>query len=151
MARLRLWEAGWKVFAANPITGVGIGNFSVQVEQKSAEGTIIRVANEPKSIFISWLAERGLAGGSLFAMFAISIFVMVRRSLPSSIGVATAAAWISLFAAGMVDTLIGPPNRYVGNCAFGVLIGLTSMLSTSRATSACAHAETEERLPVKLP
>ncbi len=149
MARLRLWEAGWKVFAANPITGVGIGNFSVQVEQKSAEGAIIRVANEPKCIIISWLAERGLAGGALFAMFVISIFITVRRSLPSSIGAATAAAWISLFAAGMVDTLIGPPNRYVGNCAFGVLIGLTSMLGKTPATATCSYAGIEERLAVK--
>jgi len=149
MARLRQWDAGWKAFAAHPITGVGVSNFTLQVEQKSTEGAIVNVVNEPKSIFISWLAERGLAGGALFAMFVISIVIAVRWSSPSIIGAAIAAAWISLLAAGMVDTLIGPANRYVGNCVFGMLIGMTSMLRRSPETTPYIDAGTEERLAVK--
>jgi len=72
--RTALWTVAWRMVEAEPLTGVGIGNFPVRsvdfLVQPGALGSdiyVIRVPLEAHNIYLQLLAETGLVGFLLFA------------------------------------------------------------------------------------
>jgi O-antigen ligase len=77
--RATIWKVGWRMFEANPVQGVGAGNFP-----KAALKYVVRPGQAPRSdrlisepavahnTYLSVLAELGLVGGGLF--FALILF-----------------------------------------------------------------------------
>lgn len=74
--RSTLWLVGWRMFESHPLTGVGVGNFSVSsVHYVSEPGTITRadlIVDTPlptHNVYLQLLAELGIPG--LVAFLAI--------------------------------------------------------------------------------
>lgn len=131
-SRTLLWQEGWKNFLNHPLTGNGINSFqSLVVDKKANHNVVVHAIDEPKNLFLYWLDEIGVGAAFLFAFFAWAIFATVRQSLPNRFSAATAAAWAGFLVTGLVDTPFGPPERYVGNCCFGMLLCVTILLPKS--------------------
>ena len=128
ISRLAMMKSGWTTFVHHPIAGAGIDSFRASWSTRRGESEIHNVVNDPKNLYLYWLAERGIVGGLLFVLFAWTIYVLVRRSLVSPLAISTGAAWIGLLVAGLVDTPFGPSDRYVGNYCFGFLLGCSVWL-----------------------
>ena len=64
MERLELWKAGWKVFLAHPLFGVGTGDVydvhqkMLREMQSPLEGKNLHIHNQ----YITWLASFGIFG-----------------------------------------------------------------------------------------
>jgi O-antigen ligase len=72
--RTALWTVAWRMVEAEPVTGVGIGNFPlrsvdflVQPGGLSNDSFVIREPLEAHNIYLQLLAETGLVGFLLFA------------------------------------------------------------------------------------
>jgi O-antigen ligase len=76
--RTALWTVGWRIVAADPLTGVGIGNFPIEsidyLERPGALPQDQYVVSEPlevHNIYLQNLAEIGLVGFLLFAAIIV--------------------------------------------------------------------------------
>ncbi len=72
--RVVLWTAALKAFLANPLTGIGIGNFKV-VDQILPEVRLAPVwyyigGMSPHNVVLHWLAETGLPGATALLWLA---------------------------------------------------------------------------------
>jgi len=131
-SRVRLWQEGWEKFVSHPLTGNGIGSFQSPVITQNSNYLSFNNIDEPKNNFLYWLDALGIGGAFLLTFFALAIYMIIKKSLPHSLSVATAAAWAGFFMAGLFDTPFGPPQRYVGACCFGLLLGITASLPEFR-------------------
>lgn len=63
--RLNLWETGWHMWQAEPITGIGSNNYKRVYAQYAsrAEDPFIYHPTHSHHIYVEWLAETGLVGG----------------------------------------------------------------------------------------
>jgi O-antigen ligase len=116
--RLQIWSRGVGYMLANPLLGVGPGNFAV------AEGTLSPMAarqqfgigvrwNAPHNSFIQIGAELGFPGLALYIAILVSSFVALRRagdlrpSLTASlIGFVVGSFFLSLAYSEMLYTLV---------------------------------------------
>lgn len=75
--RLHLWETGWHMWQAEPVTGIGSNNFKRAYQQYAtrADDPFVINPTHTHNIYVEWLAETGLLGG--MALLAI-IFLCVR-------------------------------------------------------------------------
>jgi O-antigen ligase len=71
--RTDIWTVGWRMFEANPVLGVGAGNFrTASVHYLLEPGALLRddlILDNPKTahnIYLQELSELGLVGGVLF-------------------------------------------------------------------------------------
>ncbi len=78
--RLRLWQAGVKMFEDNPVLGVGPGNFRPQYAYKYGLKEPDGTAWAPHSIYIQALSELGLAGSLAFLTMAALLFRINSRT-----------------------------------------------------------------------
>jgi len=124
-----LWKAGWNTFVVHPVTGVGLGRFSILTrEVRGPEKTLsVHGQEDPRNLYLHWLAELGLAGGFLLALMIWTVTSIIRHAKRQPDTAAFSAAWIGLLIMGLFDTPFGPPAKFVGNCAFGLLLGVTAL------------------------
>jgi O-Antigen ligase len=92
--RYDLWRVAWKEFSSAPAVGVGAGSypFDYYVERKTVRNT-----SDPHSLPLKLLAETGIVGALLFAVFLGSLVWAVVagwRSVPREARI-TAAAFAS--------------------------------------------------------
>jgi O-antigen ligase len=87
--RTTIWQVAWRAFEANPIEGVGAGNFQqASIHYLLRPGTLARsdqiIADKPKVVHNSYLeaaAELGAVGFLLFALIVgFSLLSMIRAS-----------------------------------------------------------------------
>jgi O-antigen ligase len=86
--RSDIWKVGWRMVEANPIQGVGIGNFSnTSIHYLLAPGSIKRdefIVDDPKvahNVYLEVLAEVGIPGLLAFvAVLLFSLFCTVRAA-----------------------------------------------------------------------
>ncbi len=65
-SRPLLWSCAWRLFAANPLSGVGLGAFSWRLPDVLAEtGDRLPARDNPGSAYVQALAETGLLGALL--------------------------------------------------------------------------------------
>ena len=77
--RTDVWRVGWRMVEAHPVEGVGAGNFGTASLHYLARPGILRTATEivesPKvahNLYLSFLAEFGVVGLSLFLIVVVS-------------------------------------------------------------------------------
>lgn len=77
--RTNIWIVGWEIVKSNPLTGVGLQNFSARFEDyidkaglRGAYG--VYPGRDPHSIFLSVQAELGIVGLLVFLIFLWAIF-----------------------------------------------------------------------------
>jgi O-antigen ligase len=88
-SRLTLWQVGWRMVEANPIKGVGVGNYQpasvdyVLEPGESQRSDAVIDANQPAhNTYLHILAELGVIGFSLFAgvlIFSVACTVRAAR------------------------------------------------------------------------
>jgi probable O-glycosylation ligase (exosortase A-associated) len=78
--RLDLWAAGVQMFLANPLTGVGIGNFPVVYRTRFRPDISIYEAVAPHNIFVQAGSELGLPGLLCLLSGIVLIFVVNGRT-----------------------------------------------------------------------
>jgi len=76
--RTDIWRVGWRMVEAHPLTGVGVGNFSVStidyLLRPGATKRAVYIVDEPKvahNIYLEVLAELGLPGLVLFLVIVL--------------------------------------------------------------------------------
>lgn len=72
--RLTYWNVGWRMFLANPISGVGLGNFGPAYPRYQYFGAAD--VKEAHNGFLQIFSETGLIGGLLFTAFWAIILVV---------------------------------------------------------------------------
>jgi tetratricopeptide (TPR) repeat protein len=104
--RYDYWRIAWNVWRANPIVGVGAGNYDrPYFAQRSTTEDIL----QPHSIELQTLAELGLIGLALLAVFVAGLVGGVRRArrdtTPAAAGILVAAlgATVAWFTQTSVD------------------------------------------------
>jgi O-antigen ligase len=99
--RVLLYEAGWSIFRAHPVAGLGLGSFRMAFPDVAAEslGHPVKASDHPPSLYLGTLAESGLAGGILLALLLLGLARGAGRALgfgagqgPGRLGDAAAAA-----------------------------------------------------------
>ena len=84
--RLLSWQWGWEQFLANPVFGIGLGNFRSAVAAAVAAGTlppILTTFGGLHNLFIDHLTTTGLVGTVAMLAFwvgALGHFIVARRS-----------------------------------------------------------------------
>lgn len=132
-ARMAQMLGGWQAFCSAPLLGVGVGQIAIEVWTTEGGVHSQQVLNDPKNEVLHWLAERGVVGGVLLALFAWSVWATLRSRLTDPFAVACLCAWVGLMGAGLVDTPFGQTLRYSGNWCFGLLLGFTAALARGKA------------------
>jgi hypothetical protein len=72
-ARPALWRAAWHLLLRHPIEGGGMGAFSWTLPDLTAGESRLAMRDNPGSAYVQALAETGLAGGFLTALFVLSL------------------------------------------------------------------------------
>jgi len=80
--RLRIWNAGWRMFLDHPLLGVGFGQFPTAYGSKYS-GVAHGAWMNPHNLFLQVLCETGVMGVVFFGMFIWRIFQVNRRLLNS--------------------------------------------------------------------
>lgn len=73
--RLPIWRSGWKVFLANPIIGVGLGNFADAVTKPLGHSIVAH------NTLLSVATESGVVGFALFYGAILVVFAGASRAL----------------------------------------------------------------------
>ena len=134
--RRALWAQAWSVFRQHPLSGVGAGALALPVVKRAwgrANASRTEIHHEPNNLLLLWLAERGIVGGIVFALYmaVIAYTIQQARSWPGTADAAAGlgAVWIAYLVASLFDTPFGTAFRYSGNVLFGLLLGTTLLLS----------------------
>jgi len=80
--RNEIWRASWKMFAAHPIVGVGLGGYWVAItEFHDASGEM--TPQEAHNDYLELLSSGGLLGLAIGTWFAVSLFRRAKENLGS--------------------------------------------------------------------
>jgi len=122
--RVRLIEASLKMFSENPITGVGLGNFSVVVREMCKKGELNNAQcsaampqRDAHNFIFGFLAETGIVGLiSLIIFFGFLIRILI--SSGDKLG-------ISVFTLSIFMSLLHPPvffTRFMGPLVWYIIL-----------------------------
>lgn len=99
--RTDIWSVGFEIIQSSPITGIGFANFPVAFTAdviRAAGVGLIRVGSGPHNVVIGSLAELGVIGTALLALFMVPLLLQ-RGHGPNAVVVQAALASL------MVDAL----------------------------------------------
>jgi putative inorganic carbon (HCO3(-)) transporter len=100
-SRNEIWRTTWKMFAAHPIVGVGMGGYWTAVPAfHNASGYL--TPQEAHNDYLELLASGGLVGLALAIWFGVVVFSRTRKNL-------------------------GSPNRFRRAACFGATIGIAGV------------------------
>ncbi len=95
--RLTYWKVAARIFAANPLLGVGLGNFHAAYPQYQYLGA--GDVREAHNAFLQPFVETGLAGGLLFLAFSVVLAVRAVRGVRRAPDAGARWAALGLFTA----------------------------------------------------
>lgn len=150
--RVRAWQAGWAMFKANPITGMGAGNFTFAAGSEYWPGPGKKIWLNAHSLPLKALGDLGLLGTTAFIFMVVTLFKLngqLRRKLkdselPSILRYFPAACTFSL----MVLIFAGYTNHNLYRNTWFMLAatsGAMQLLLETRARAGQSTA-TEERI-----
>lgn len=91
-SRNQMWKATWQMFAAHPITGVGLGGYWVAIPTfHDASG--LMTPQEAHNDYLELLASGGLVGTALAVWFLIVVIGRIRTNLQINNGFERAAVF----------------------------------------------------------
>ncbi|MGB8214201.1 MAG: O-antigen ligase family protein [Anaerolineales bacterium] len=116
--RYGLWQAGWRMFLAYPIQGVGIGRFQDRLNIFGADLLPVQyLFLSAHNMYVSVLAETGLIGFVLFIpMLVLALINYLRAINTSEIQSASLARiWLIVFVVILIGniTMIGQYDKLV--------------------------------------
>ncbi len=76
--RLVLWDVAWDLFKANPILGVGMGDYSSAADSLVGD-RFVTTTTDTHNVYLQILATRGLVGFLPFAFFWVVVFRALLR------------------------------------------------------------------------
>jgi O-antigen ligase len=150
--RLAHWYAAWGMFEANPIVGVGPGNYDAAYETFQLQGWSESLGHA-HNYYLNTLAELGIIGFTAFMAFMVAIFVRAGQAIrraPGSEPIYRAVAIGALGAAVTLSAHNAFDNMLVHGIGvqFGIAIGLVEMIASTRAERATPPAAPQEDLRV---
>ena len=74
--RMAHWQAGWRMFIDDPLTGVGAGNFNASYPDYFVRSTFRISQGHAHNFYIQVLAENGIPGLLLYVTVAISFLLL---------------------------------------------------------------------------
>lgn len=74
--RMAHWQAGWRMFTDDPLTGVGAGNFNASYPEYFVRSTFRISQGHAHNFYIQILAENGLVGLVLYVTLALSFLML---------------------------------------------------------------------------
>lgn len=95
--RLKAWQAGWEMFKSNPITGIGVGEFSVAAGTQFWPASGHRIWLNAHSLYFQALGELGLLGTAVFAGFLVRFFLLNHDLSRQMEAYPDAPGWIRYF------------------------------------------------------
>jgi UDP-GlcNAc:undecaprenyl-phosphate GlcNAc-1-phosphate transferase len=132
--RYDYWRIAWRVWQANPVLGVGAGNYSRPYYEQRATTEDI---DQPHSIELQALSELGLVGALLLAVFLAGVawgaIRMRREAARSSLSRALLVAGLGAFVAWLVQTSVDWMQLLPGLTAIA-LAALAVLVRPRRAT-----------------
>lgn len=89
--RLNLWETGWHMWQAEPLTGIGSNQYKRAYAQYAsrADDPFVKQPTHSHNIYVEWLAETGLVGG----LGLVAIIVLCVRWFMQATPAAQQQAW----------------------------------------------------------
>jgi O-antigen ligase len=130
--RMAHWQAGWRMFEDQPLTGVGAGNFNEAYPDYYVRETFQFSQGHAHNFYIHMLAENGIVGLALYLVVIISFgLVALRVALSATDRMTGALALGSLGTMAAVYVHNGFENLHVLN--------LSVQLSASWALAVVAH------------
>jgi O-antigen ligase len=140
--RLYIWQAAWKAFCFNILTGAGLGTFHFSVlpfQNPSTEGWFYHA----ESLYLQALVELGIGGALVLLAAAVGILRLIVRIVPTKskerLPIATAFVFLASSQAfhAAVDFAMILPAVFVPSClllgaAFGTPIGNPNRISSRR-------------------
>ena len=82
VSRIEIWQASWKMFAAHPILGVGLGGYWAAITAyHDASG--VSTPQEAHNDYLELLSSGGVIGLGLGVWFGVAVFRRVRDNLRS--------------------------------------------------------------------
>jgi O-antigen ligase len=80
VTRNEIWRASWKMFAAHPMLGVGLGGYWIAITAyHDASGTM--TPQQAHNDYLELLTSGGLVGFTIGIWFAVSLFRRARKNL----------------------------------------------------------------------
>ena len=101
--RVHLWTAGWRIFQAHPITGVGLQDLHPWIERYHPPGPHEQHGHL-HSIYVQIGASMGIVGLAAFAWLVIGLYRTAGFGLRRDVRAARARATVPAEAAGPVNT-----------------------------------------------
>ncbi len=128
--RIAFWQAGLNMFNANPILGVGIGNYMEAYPTYAAPGWN-EVLGHAHDYYLNVAAEAGMVGLVGYLALVVAAFrhlLQTVRSLPSGVWYGVALGLLGMFTAISVHNLVD--NMYVHGMPvlLGLLLGAASVI-----------------------
>jgi O-antigen ligase len=105
--RIQIWTRGLGYVAANPLVGVGIGNFEAAEGEYNRENGLQGKWSAPHNAVVEAFAELGLPGGFLFLMIFYSSIVISARKFRGPHRVARPELLASLVATAVCGLFLG--------------------------------------------
>lgn len=154
--RTTLWNVAWRAFEANPVHGVGAGNFRVSARnfllQPGVLGRTDLIIEDPKvvhNIYLEILTELGIVGLVLFAFAALACLGAALRA--ARVWAALGSSGMQLAALAVAIALLGilAANFFISD-QYGkplwLMLGLgPALLSIARADAASAESAAPSR------
>jgi O-antigen ligase len=137
--RDRIWAGGLQMGAENPLTGVGIGNYPIELLQR--KGMLLMAHND----FITHFAETGIPGLLLYVAMLAAVLALVWKTREPLLR----AGLIGLFVAAVVASMANPSFGDKGFwmqlslCALG---GVVSVVAPGSAPAPEPELGTDDRL-----
>ena len=85
VSRNEIWRASWKMFAANPILGVGLGGYWIGITAYH-EASGLMTPQEAHNDYLELLSSAGLIGFAIGVWFVVVVVRKVRAKLVASKG-----------------------------------------------------------------
>ncbi|MDE3077896.1 MAG: O-antigen ligase family protein, partial [Chloroflexota bacterium] len=132
--RLAFWQAGWNMFSANPVLGVGAGNYIEAYPTYAAQGWDEVLGHAP-DYYLNAAAEAGIVGLAGYLIFLAAAFRHVRQTVRAATGDVwhgVAIGLLGAITAISVHNLVD--NMYVHGLPvlLGLLLGVSTVLYQQR-------------------
>jgi len=105
--RIELWKTAWRLFVANPILGVGMGDYSIEAAKMLAGTEGVLTVSDSHNVPLHILATRGLVGFLPFVFFWVTVFRVLAHTMKDAQRRSRAFQYAAGAAAVAVVMLVG--------------------------------------------
>jgi O-antigen ligase len=143
--RLVLWDIAWDLFKANPVLGVGMGDYSIEADKLVGRRTVT-TTTDTHNVYLQVLATRGLVGFLPFVFFWWVILRSLFRlkgqtpkgSLEWHYAVGAIGATVAILFGALTENNVDDEEVFI---AFMFILGLARSVDYLRRGSVANHQD----------